>query len=100
MGNHWPDRPRCAHDVVHRASRRSAAGVVALLVLLLTTGWVLLPRQVDVHESFIPRPNDRSSCTGWSFRHHPPGTFDASTRVYCVGLETSPVLQGSGGASG
>lgn len=76
------------HRAVSLAAHRSAAAVAALLVLLLATGWVLLPRQVDVHESFEPQPNERSSCAGWSFRYYPPETFDASARVYCVGLET------------
>jgi hypothetical protein len=76
------------HRACVRLARWSAAAVAGLLVLLVATGWVLLPRQVDVHESFVPQPNERSSCTGWSFRYYPPETFDASALVYCVGLET------------
>lgn len=77
------------HQVCVRLARRSAAAALGLMVLLVATGWVLLPRQVDVHESFVPQPNERSSCTGWSFRHYPPDTFDASALVYCIGLESS-----------
>jgi hypothetical protein len=76
------------HRVCVRLARRSAAAAVGLLVALAVIGWVLLPRQVDVHESFVPQPNERSTCTGWSFRYYPPETFDASALVYCVGLET------------
>jgi hypothetical protein len=76
------------HLTCVRLARRSAAAVAGLLVLLVATGWVLLPRQVDVHESFVPQPNERSSCAGWSFRYYPPETFDASALVYCVGLES------------
>lgn len=48
---------------------------------------MLLPRQVDVLESWVDRPNPRWSCTGWSFVHYPLETFDAAATVYCVGLE-------------
>ncbi len=81
------------HRSCVRLARRSAVAVAGLLVLLVATGWVLLPRQVDVHESFVPQPNERSSCTGWSFRYYPPETFDASALVYCIGLE-SPLPAG------
>jgi hypothetical protein len=67
--------------------RRSRAGLVVLLTALVATAWVLYPRQVDVTESFVDQPNPRWSCSGWSFTHYPPGTFDASSVTYCVGLE-------------
>jgi hypothetical protein len=81
------------HRLCIRLACWSAAAVAGLLVLLAATGWVLLPRQVDVHESFVPQPNERSSCTGWSLRYYPPETFDASALAYCIGLE-SPLPAG------
>lgn len=68
-------------------ARRSRALVVVVLVVAAIAGWVLMPRQVDVAESWVPQPNERYSCTGWTFRHYPPETFDASETTYCVGLE-------------
>lgn len=50
---------------------------------------VLFPNPVDVHESFVPRVNEREACHGWEFRHYPPGTTDGSDTVYCVGVETA-----------
>jgi hypothetical protein len=66
---------------------RSRIGLVALLAGAVAFGWVLVPRQIDVTESFVPRVNERHACTGWTFRHYPPGTMDASAITYCVGLE-------------
>ncbi len=61
--------------------------LLALVVLVGASAWVLVPRRVDVSESFVPRPNPRWSCTGWSLRHYPPGVSDASEETYCVGWE-------------
>jgi hypothetical protein len=69
------------------AGRRSPLLLLALVVAVCASGWVLTPRRVDTSESFVPRPNARWSCTGWSFRHYPPETSDAATTTYCVGLE-------------
>jgi hypothetical protein len=74
--------------LVTRSAQRSVLAMTAVLGVLLGSGWVLVPRQVDVHESWVPRPNERHSCTGWAFRHYPPGTYDASAVTYCIGLET------------
>ena len=68
-------------------SRRSTAALVGLVVLLGTAMWVLLPRHVDVSESWVARPNPRWSCTGLSFSHYPVATMDASSIRWCVGLE-------------
>ena len=68
-------------------ARRSTWGVVALLAGLAALVVVAFPTQVDRHESFVERPNERSSCLGMTFRHYPPGTFDAASEVYCVGIE-------------
>jgi purine-cytosine permease-like protein len=80
-----------AAAVVYVGARRLAAMSRALLAVVLAVAavavWVLLPRQIDVTESWVPRPNERYSCTGWTFRHYPPETFDASATTYCVGLE-------------
>ena len=66
---------------------RSRIGLVVLLAGAAVLGWVLVPRQIDVAESFVPRVNERHACTGWTFRHYPPGTMDGSATTYCVGLE-------------
>lgn len=71
-----------------RLARRSLAALVVALAVVTAAGWVLLPRPIDVTESWVPRANERWSCAGWSFRHYPPGTFDAGTVTYCVGLES------------
>ena len=68
-------------------TRRSTWGVVVLLAALAALAVVASPTQVDRHESFVEQPNERSSCLGLTFRHYPPGTFDAASEVYCVGLE-------------
>jgi hypothetical protein len=73
--------------VTSLVARHSRVLLVLLVGLLLTAGWVLLPRQIDVSESFLPHPNPRWSCTGWSFRHYPPGVYDGDATTYCVGLE-------------
>ncbi len=70
-----------------RVARWSGAGAVAVLVAGVVAGAVLLPRPVDRHESWVPRPNERYSCTGWSFEHYPPGVMDRTGTTYCVGLE-------------
>lgn len=66
---------------------RSGSAVTALLVAAALAWVVLFPRAIDVSESWVPRPNERHSCTGWTFRHYPPGTMDASSTTYCVGFE-------------
>jgi hypothetical protein len=68
-------------------ARRTAVGLFVVLGLLVGLAVVCFPTRVDVHESFVPRPNERSSCLGLEFRHYPPGTMDASSVDYCVGLE-------------
>jgi hypothetical protein len=70
-----------------RLAGRSRSILAVVLVVASTVGWTLLPQQIDVTESWVPRPNERYSCTGWTFRHYPPETFDASATTYCVGLE-------------
>jgi hypothetical protein len=35
----------------------------------------------------VEQPNERSSCWGLTFSHYPPGTMDAASVVYCVGLK-------------
>ena len=62
-------------------------GLVALLAVLAALAVVAFPTRVDRHESFVERPNERSSCWGATFRSYPPNTFDAATEVYCVGVE-------------
>jgi hypothetical protein len=74
-------------------ARRSRLLLAAALSVLAVGGWVLMPAQVDVSESWVPQVNARSTCAGWSFRHYPPGTSDANTVVYCVGLE-HPIADG------
>ncbi len=73
--------------VTHRVATRSTAGSVALVAGLVALAVVAFPTRVDRHESFVEQPNERSSCVGVTFRHYPPGTFDADSEVYCVGLE-------------
>ena len=74
--------------VVTRAvAQRSTAALVVLLGGLAAVAVVAFPARIDRHESFVEQPNERSSCTGVTFRHYPPGTFDADSEVYCVGLE-------------
>jgi hypothetical protein len=73
--------------VTQWVARRSAVAVVSLLAVAAVIGWALFPRAIDVSESWVPRPNERYACTGWEFRHYPPGTFDASATTYCIGLE-------------
>ncbi|HLN76182.1 MAG TPA: hypothetical protein VK204_03995 [Nocardioidaceae bacterium] len=68
-------------------ARRSRALLVSVLALATAAGWVLMPQKIDVSESWVPQPNARYACNGWTFRHYPPATFDASATVYCVGFE-------------
>ena len=68
-------------------ARRSHVGLVGLLIGTAVVAWVFVPRQVDVSESFVPQPNERYACTGWTFQHYPPETFDASAITYCIGFE-------------
>jgi hypothetical protein len=68
-------------------ARRSRLGLVVLVATVCAGAWVLWPHQVDVGESWVPVPNARWDCTGWSIEHYPPGTMDGSTTDYCVGLE-------------
>jgi len=68
-------------------ARRSRVLLIVLVGAVCASAWVLLPRQIDVSESFFPRSNPRWACTGWSFRHYPPDTSDAAATTYCVGLE-------------
>ncbi|HSE72385.1 MAG TPA: hypothetical protein VLA97_16585 [Nocardioidaceae bacterium] len=68
-------------------ARRSRSLLVVVLAASAVAGWVLFPRQIDVTESWVPQPNERYSCTGWTFRYYPPGTFDAAATTYCVGVE-------------
>ena len=72
---------------VDRLARRSGAAALAVLVIGAAAGAVLLPRQVDRHESWVPRPNERYACTGWSFEYYPVGVMDGTGTTYCVGLE-------------
>lgn len=72
--------------VVRWVARRSRTGCLVLLLGAAAAVWVLLPRPIDVSESWRPRPNERYACTGWEFRHYPPGTMDASSTTYCIGL--------------
>ena len=71
----------------HALARLSWWAPAVFLVLLVATTVVLFPATIDRLESFVPQPNERSSCVGFAFRSYPPGTMDASTDVYCVGLE-------------
>lgn len=67
-------------------AKRSAVALVALVAGLAATAFVAFPTPVDRHESFVERPNGRSSCWGLTFSHYPPGTMDGASVVYCVGL--------------
>ena len=71
----------------YAVASRSTWGLVALLAGLAAVVVVAFPTRIDRHESFVPQPNERSSCVGLTFRYYPPGTFDASSEDYCVGLE-------------
>jgi drug/metabolite transporter (DMT)-like permease len=73
---------------VDRIARRSGAAALALLVAGVAAGAVLLPQPIDQHESFLPRVNERFSCTGWSFEYYPPGVMDGTGTTYCVGVES------------
>jgi len=73
--------------VIDRLARRSGAAVLAVLVVGVAAAVVLMPRAVDQHESFLPQPNARWSCTGWSFEYYEPGVMDGTGTTYCVGLE-------------
>jgi hypothetical protein len=68
-------------------ARRSRVAGVALVAALTAAVVVLFPTEIDRHESFVERPNERSACRGLTFDYYPPGTMDASSDVYCVGLE-------------
>jgi hypothetical protein len=68
-------------------AKRSTVALVALVAGLAATAFVAFPTPVDRHESFVEQPNERSSCLGLTFSHYPPGTMDAASEVYCVGLE-------------
>jgi len=68
-------------------ARHSTWGLVLLVGCLAALAVVAFPTRVDSHESFVERANERSSCLGATFRHYPPGTSDAASDVYCVGLE-------------
>ncbi len=68
-------------------ARWSRVALVAVLAVAAVAVVVLLPRQIDVSESWVPRPNERYACAGWTFRHYPPATYDASATTYCVGFE-------------
>jgi len=68
-------------------ARHSIPALVVLVAGLVALAVVAFPVQVDRHESFVERPNERSSCAGVTFRHYPPGTSDAASVTYCVGLE-------------
>ena len=73
--------------VVQQVALRSSSAVTALLVAAAVAWVVLFPQAIDVSESWVPRPNERYACTGWTFRHYPPGTMDGSSTTYCIGLE-------------
>jgi len=74
-------------SATYAVARRSTWGLVALVGGLAALAVVAFPTRVDRHESFVEQPNERASCLGVTFRHYPPGTMDASSEVYCVGLE-------------
>jgi hypothetical protein len=73
--------------VVDRLARRSGVAALGALVVGVAAAVVLMPRAVDQHESFLPQPNERWACTGWSFEHYEPGVMDGTGTTYCVGLE-------------
>lgn len=68
-------------------ARRSRVWLAVVLTVATAAVWVLYPRQIDVSESWVPQPNERYSCAGWTFSYYPPETFDADATTYCVGLE-------------
>ena len=74
-------------------ARRSLVALMVLVAGLAALTVVAFPVQVDRHESFVERPNERSSCVGVTFTSYPPDTSDAPSVVYCVGLE-SPLPAG------
>ena len=80
-------------SATYAVARRSTWGLVALVGGLAALAVVAYPTRVDRHESFVERPNERSSCRGFEFLHYPPNTSDANDDVYCVGLE-SPLPEG------
>ena len=69
-------------------ARRSRVLLIVLVGAVSVSGWVLLPRHVDVSQSWVPQINPRWACTGWSFSQYPPDTCDAAATIYCVGRET------------
>ncbi len=68
-------------------ARRSRVLLIVLVGIVCACAWVLFPRQIDVSESFVPQSNARWACTGWSFVHYPPDTYDGDAITYCVGFE-------------
>jgi hypothetical protein len=73
--------------VTRWVARRSRVVLIALGIVICVSAWVLMPHRIDVSESWVPQPNPRWACTGWSFQHYPPGTMDGNAVTYCVGLE-------------
>ncbi|MGZ5415728.1 MAG: hypothetical protein ACXWDI_00995 [Nocardioides sp.] len=73
--------------VARWVASHSRIGLLAVVAGAVAFGWVFVPRQIDVTESFVPRVNERYSCTGWTFWHYPPGTMDGSATTYCIGFE-------------
>jgi uncharacterized membrane protein (UPF0136 family) len=71
----------------YAVARRSTWGLVALAGGLAAVAIVAFPTRIDRHESFVEQPNARSSCLGLTFTHYPPGTMDAASEIYCIGLE-------------
>ena len=65
----------------------AAVAVVQQVALWSSSAVTALLQAIDVSESWVPRPNERYACTGWTFRHYPPGTMDGSSTTYCIGLE-------------
>ncbi len=80
-------------SAAHLAAARWFVPTVLTLGVVCLAGLVVQPSPIDVQESFVPRVNERSSCTGWSFTHYPPGVMDGSAVIYCVGFET-PIAPG------
>ena len=74
--------------ITHWVALRSTVALGVLLVALAVVAVVLFPRQIDVSESWVPRPNERYACTGWEFRYYPPRTYDGNTTTFCIGLES------------
>jgi uncharacterized membrane protein (UPF0136 family) len=71
----------------YAVARRSTWGLVATVGGLAAVAIVAFPTRIDRHESFVEQPNARSSCLGLTFTHYPPGTMDAASEIYCIGLE-------------